>query len=422
MASAAKAFPPSASSALSAAASLAATAVLVRTVFRDLLPDSLRDYLSSLATSLAARLSPEVTAVVEELDGLRVEPLYRAAEAHLASLVSPSVRRLRVSRRHPLDGAPNAAGGLLLLTVGRGEEVVDVFDGAWFRWRSESSREIRPDRSRHADSKHLPKLPAYLSSVEGRLAAEQAAGRGPNIHIARYESRYENVADVWRPADFRHPATFDTMAMDPGLKRAVVEDLTRFTQRREYYSRVGRPWKRGYLLHGPPGTGKSSLVAAMANFLHYDIYDLELTELSCNSELRKLLVATSGRSILVVEDIDCTVEVSRDDSRSRPAHNRLRLDPAMLRPGRMDMHIHLGLGYCSPQAFDVLANNYHRVKDHPLFRVIKALLGEVEATPAEIAEELMREEDTDKALSGVIELLERKKQQAEHSTAKRGVI
>jgi chaperone BCS1 len=72
---------------------------------------------------------------------------------------------------------------------------------------------------------------------------------------------------------------------------------------------VGKAWKRGYLLYGPPGTGKSSLIAAMANYLKFDIYDLELTNLRSNSELRRLLVSAANRSILVIEDIDCSVEL-----------------------------------------------------------------------------------------------------------------
>ncbi|CAL9016249.1 unnamed protein product [Prunus brigantina] len=53
--------------------------------------------------------------------------------------------------------------------------------------------------------------------------------------------------------------------MDPDLKMAVVEDLDRSAKRREFYQRVGKVWKRQYLLCGPPGTGKSSLIAPMVS-------------------------------------------------------------------------------------------------------------------------------------------------------------
>lgn len=106
--------------------------------------------------------------------------------------------------------------------------------------------------------------------------------------------------------------------MEPALKKAIVEDLERFVKRKEYYKRVGKAWKRGYLLYGPPGTGKSSLVAAMAEFLKFDVYDLELTGVSSNSGLRTLLAAMENQSILVVEDIDCSMELQRREAHAYP--------------------------------------------------------------------------------------------------------
>ena len=55
--------------------------------------------------------------------------------------------------------------------------------------------------------------------------------------------------------------------MDFQQKHAIVDDLDRFLRRKKMYKKVGKPWKRGYLLYGPKGTGKSSLVVAMANYL-----------------------------------------------------------------------------------------------------------------------------------------------------------
>ena len=99
-------------------------------------------------------------------------------------------------------------------------------------------------------------------------------------------------------------------------------------KRKDYYRKVGKAWKRGYLLYGPPGTGKSSLIAAMANYLNFDIYDLELTELRTNSDLKKLLIAMANRSILVLEDIDCSVDFNdrnkTPDSEIQDFHGRGR--------------------------------------------------------------------------------------------------
>lgn len=115
---------------------------------------------------------------------------------------------------------------------------------------------------------------------------------------------------MWESVPFKHPSTFDTLAMDTVLKEEIKEDLLDFTMGEEFYQKAGKAWKRGYLLYGPPGTGKSSMIAAIANFLQYDVYDVELTEVSSNSELRRLLIQTTNRSVIVIEDIDCSVDLA----------------------------------------------------------------------------------------------------------------
>ena len=98
-----------------------------------------------------------------------------------------------------------------------------------------------------------------------------------------------------------------------------MDDLERFLKRKDYYRRVGKAWKRGYLLFGPPGTRKSSLIAAMANYLHFDVYDLELSSVEGNKHLRKVLIATENKSILVVGDIDCCTELQDRSAQARTA-------------------------------------------------------------------------------------------------------
>ncbi|EFJ15869.1 hypothetical protein SELMODRAFT_422466 [Selaginella moellendorffii] len=74
----------------------------------------------------------------------------------------------------------------------------------------------------------------------------------------------------------RSGGTHREYVVQPSSQEA--QDLKSFMASKKFFSRVGRAWKRRYILYGPPGTGKSSLIAAIANYTQYDVYDMKLTE------------------------------------------------------------------------------------------------------------------------------------------------
>ncbi|CAL9246835.1 unnamed protein product, partial [Arabidopsis halleri] len=94
-----------------------------------------------------------------------------------------------------------------------------------------------------------------------------------------------------------------------------------------------------------------------------------------------------------------------------------KLDAALLRPGRMDMHIHMS--YCTPSTFKALASNYLEIKEHRLFSKIEECIEATEVSPAEVAEQLMRNDSVDKVLEGLIEFLKVKKIENEQDKAKK---
>jgi chaperone BCS1 len=95
-----------------------------------------------------------------------------------------------------------------------------------------------------------------------------------------------------------------------------------FIQEREKkrgISRVdqGIPYRRGYLLHGPPGSGKSSFIQALAGSLSYDICLLNLSERGLTDDkLNYLMSNAPERSFILIEDVDAAfnkrVQTSED--------------------------------------------------------------------------------------------------------------
>ncbi|XP_058776669.1 AAA-ATPase At3g50940-like [Vicia villosa] len=187
----------------------------------------------------------------------------------------------------------------------------------------------------------------------------------------------------------------------------------------------------------------------MANYLHYDIYDLDLTIIRDNKYLKELILSMSNRSILVIEDIDCTINLQNREEDEEVVNNgynevtlsgllnatdglwsccgeehiivfttnhKERLDPALLRPGRMDKQIHLS--YCNFYAFKQLAVNYLCISEHELYEKIEELLGQVKVTPAEIGEVLTKDADATECLQDLIKFLQDKKTFKEDSNMK----
>ena len=98
-------------------------------------------------------------------------------------------------------------------------------------------------------------------------------------------------------------------------------------------------------------------------------------------------------------------------------NHKEKLDPALLRPGRMDLHIHMS--YCTPCGFKLLAANYLNLKDHELFGEVEELIRTTEVTPAEVAEQLLKNDDPDVNLSGLIDFLHMKMREIEDAEIKK---
>nr|KYP33267.1 hypothetical protein KK1_045895 [Cajanus cajan] len=436
--------------------------MVISSVASDLLPSELTSYLTATLRSALSRFSSEVTMVIDEFDGLATNAIYSAVETYLGTKISPNAHRLKVTKPE--------SDQTFVLAMDRNESLTDVFNDVKLNWllvcREEDSRtflnprdlsstlksEVRSlELTFHRKHKAMV-LETYLPFILAKAKEVKQNTKALKIFTMDYQSMFGNPNDVWLGANLDHPATFHTLAMETALKDFVLRDLERFVRRRDYYRTVGKAWKRGYLLYGPPGTGKSSLIAAMANYLRFDVYDLELTDLQCNSELRRLLITMANRSILVVEDIDCTVEF-RDRRTARPTtgdsdndrqvtlsgllnfidglwsscgderiivfttNHKEKLDPALLRPGRMDVHIHMS--YCTPCGFRQLASNYLRIKEHSLFPQIEELLQETQVTPAEVAEQLLKSSNIETSLEQLLHFLKTKKESHELEAKKK---
>lgn len=111
----------------------------------------------------------------------------------------------------------------------------------------------------------------------------------------------------WSRQSCRPSRPLHTVSLDQQQKDDIVEDINEYLHpaTARWYAARGIPHRRGYLFHGPPGTGKSSLSFALAGVFGLEVYcislnDKDLTE----SDLCQLFDTLPDRCIVLLEDID----------------------------------------------------------------------------------------------------------------------
>ncbi|XP_011568756.3 mitochondrial chaperone BCS1 [Plutella xylostella] len=202
---------------------------------------------------------------------------------------------------------------------------------------------------------------------------------------------YTAMGAEWRP--FGHPRRrrpLHSVVLRAGLGERIRDDCLDFINSTQWYIDRGIPYRRGYLLHGPPGCGKSSYIMALAGELEYNICVLNLSERGLTDDrLNHLLCVAPQQSIILLEDIDAAF-VSREDTATQKAAyeglNRVtfsgllncldgvastearivfmttnyldRLDPALIRPGRVDMKEYVG--YCDQEQIELMYLRFYK--------------------------------------------------------------
>jgi mitochondrial chaperone BCS1 len=247
----------------------------------------------------------------------------------------------------------------------------------WFSRRDETQG-WTPRRLESLTFQTIGRDPRFLK----KFVEEVVACHKRKIRLASYLYHYN---EAWRYVQAYTPRVLDSVILKPGEKEHLAEDIRTFRESRERYRRLGVPYHRGYLLHGPPGTGKTSLVSALGAKFGMSIYAVNLTELN-DRTLKTAINSVPANSIILFEDIDCmkagnrrpetgdrTAETITNNvnEKTDPADrfgvtlsgllnvldgfqapenvlfvmttNKIEtLDPALLRPGRIDYKLFLG--------------------------------------------------------------------------------
>ncbi|OCH89263.1 P-loop containing nucleoside triphosphate hydrolase protein, partial [Obba rivulosa] len=201
-----------------------------------------------------------------------------------------------------------------------------------------------------------------------------------------------STSNEWRHMASRPKRPMNSIILDPGVKDLLLDDARDFLNSKSWYADRGIPFRRGYLLYGAPGTGKTSIIQSLAGELELDVYIVSLSRMGLDdASLSELISGLPERCIVLMEDIDAAFhrgvkrkmeqpkdtpgEKEEDDKppgkdeetfTSRVTLSGLlnaldgvgaqegrllfattncytALDPALCRPGRMDLHLEFKL-------------------------------------------------------------------------------
>ncbi len=265
-----------------------------------------------------------------------------------------------MSRNQDEVPTPPGAPSSIILTPGFGNHFFQ-FNGRWFwlvRTLEDSPGGVNLLRMENVSIRTYGRNRKHVRIILDALEQFIEAERSQKAQINIMDS-YGN----WNQLREINPRPLSSILLPEGMMDMLLDDINGFMDKREWYYDRGLPYRRGYLLYGPPGNGKSSLVQAVASSFGLPLYLLSTRgEDVTDQRLIEAMGRLPARSIVLIEDADSVIPKRNRKSNKGvslsgvlnaidgPTASEGRIlfvttnfidliDSAILRVGRLDLHI-----------------------------------------------------------------------------------
>jgi hypothetical protein len=211
--------------------------------------------------------------------------------------------------------------------------------------------------------------------VRGIMDIEFEVNHNIDIYQPSIIKRSDIETVTWKRKSIVTNKTLENTFYAASIIKQLFDDIHHFANNEPLYMKRGIPYKRGYILYGPPGSGKTCISKIVANKYNIPIFYLDLTTISKNESLIDLVdeisvYACGKKYILLMEDVERSGFFAKDEKTETKLtmdcllnvldgvvepHNRITImtvndkskivgHEALIRPGRIDKIIEIG--YC----------------------------------------------------------------------------
>lgn len=145
-------------------------------------------------------------------------------------------------------------------------------------------------------------------------------------------NNYDNhIKNIWEECEFKSNRNFNNLFFDK--KKHLINKLNFFIKNKEWYDYEGHPYTFGIGLHGPPGTGKTSVIKCIANKLNRNIIVIPLSKIKTQKDFSEYFFeqyyTRNNRNkidfdekIIVFEDIDCMDDIVKNRKNKKNKKNK----------------------------------------------------------------------------------------------------